>query len=359
LLKKNTFFPMKILVPVLACWVWVQSYAQASKELTFSAKLFSSAFSDSEKTVWPLKNTSTGNLFISGGKYHIQSQDKEKKSYLIPKGEPQAGAIMVQTQLKFEKDNDKDASAGIALQVQPNLAGGYIVEINEAGKYRISSIEGAGKYVPLSKGKQGWLTLQHFNKDKMNMLSLSYGKSYLTFRSGQYTEWEGAVNAVNSGQNGLFINGDAQVTFSRYTLFGADSSASVVGTTTETAPFNTVESSATLLQCQKDYQQLQTQYNAQQIELSMNKQKIDELQTFIQENLDVKLQEQVAQLKKENEKLRGQAGQSSSGTTDGDAAGVISGLSQQVKELTDENQKQKELIRRLQDQLKNKKSNGQ
>jgi hypothetical protein len=337
-----------------------QIYAQAEKEWSFNQNLFTSSFATGTISLWPLKSTSSSSYFLDKNHYYISSTDKDNVAFIFPRIEPQQASIKAEMKLTLQKGSDKDATAGIVFQLQNGKAGGYIAEINGRQQCRVSSVEGPGNFKYLTSGKDGWVSASGIHAPgQQNVLSFSSSNGYLVLRINGGSVWAWQSPTLFTGQNGIFISGRVNMIVTYFNLYGPDSTITNQIQDTQNQPVSTVDP-----QCAEDLKKIKKQFDDQEIELALDRQKVDELQTFIQKNLDVRLQKRMADMEKENEKLRTKIQADSvtysailhNQTADNsDSGALIRDLSLQIQQLTEENKKLKDQNRKLQSQIKNRK----
>jgi hypothetical protein len=288
----------------------LQIYAQQGKDITFTQKVFYSDFSDSDKIIWPLKNNQYYLLLIQKSKYHIECSNTEKKAYLLPKAGPKLAEFKVEANMVVDKNKDNSGSVGLVVDATDKLDGGYIVEINDKKEFRVRNIETNGNLTIISgEKKEGWKGFKG-KSDNIRLAVTQDGGNAKVIING-LNVFSFTSKYKQPGQNGLFITGQMKADVGDFTVYakadadvstlnngGADNSGSQGSSSKDVATVT-----ASLLECRKQSKNLSARNDALQEQLTQSKKKQDELQKFINENLDVKLQKESERLRKENDTL--------------------------------------------------------
>jgi hypothetical protein len=314
---------MKNFVAVVFTLISFQIYAQQGKDVKLTEKVFYSDFAEEDKSIWPLKNNQYYSFFIQNGRYSLSCLATDKRAYLLPKGAPQPDEFRSEANVNLDKSSDGDGTIGIAFDIQNQLAGGYIFEINRGREYRVTVLQGAGKYSYLTgtEKKQGWVSYKDMNKPgKSNKLGVIQQGGKLKFTVNNKEVFSGNNDKNLKGQNGLFISGAMKCQVNDFTLFGpappeteniannddqkdngGPGGDEVIQNGAESADATALTNA--LLECRKNSQVLSTKLDNAQMESAQLKAKNKELVDFISNNLDTRLQSELDKLKKKQEEL--------------------------------------------------------
>jgi hypothetical protein len=313
---------MKKFVALVFTLINFQIYAQQGKEEKLTEKVFYSDYTEEDKSVWPLKNNQYYSFFIQNGRYNLSCLAADKRAYILPKGTPRADEFRIEASVILDNSSDGDGTFGIALNIQEGLTGGYLFEVNRSRQYRVTVIEGAGKYSFITGGgkKEGWVSYKDMNKTgKMNRLGLIQQAEKFRFTINNKEVFSLANDKNLKGQSGLFISGIMKCQVNDFTIFGPaplQDEAPVTGN----PPANTQSNDEViksdggegadataltnaLLECRKNSQLLSTKLDNTELETAQLKTKNKELTDFIAKNLDTKLQGEVDKQKKKTEEL--------------------------------------------------------
>jgi hypothetical protein len=291
----------------------LQIYGQAPKDISLTTKVFSSDFSSATSSVWPQVNNEFYFFLIKDNSYIIECNNNEKKAYLLPKGNPKLDTFKVEADIVPDREKDDDGVVGLAIDIQDKISGGYLVEINNNQQFRVVTIEGNGSYSPITnRGKRdGWVGYSAVkNGEYMHMtVTAIAGKIYLNIGGGDVFDFDNPI--TTRGQNGLFISGKYKSKVGSFEVYGPEKPGTVTDNT-NTGDLTTLNNA--LLDCRKENKDLSSKLDISKQEVAEARYKNKELQTYISQNLDVKLQEELKKqteiannLKAENEKLKNES----------------------------------------------------
>jgi hypothetical protein len=316
---------MKNYIGLALALISLQIYGQPGKDVKLSEKVFYSDFNEEDKSVWPLKNNQYYSFYIQNGKYHLSCLATDKRTYLLPKGATIAEVFRIEATVAHDNSSDGEGTFGIAVDVQEGLSGGFIFETNRSRQYRVTLIEGAGKYKYLTgtEKKEGWVTYKDMNKPgKSNRLGVIRQNSNLRFTINKDEVFTTPVEHGKKGQSGLFISGKMTSEVNDYTIFGPSLPETepapdepVVQTDAGTNTDEVIKNDNTtptedltaltnaLLECRRNSQSLAGKLDNAELETRQLKSKNKELTDFIGSHLDTRLQAEVDKQKKKTEEL--------------------------------------------------------
>jgi hypothetical protein len=284
-----------------------QIYAQQPNESGFSEKVFYSGFSVDDRAHWPEVNNEFYFFLIKDSSYIVECTNSDKKAYLLPKGAPRLDTFKVEAELQPDRKKDDNGVAGIAIDIQDKISGGYLFEINSKNQFRVVTIDGNGDYSPITNRMrgEGWENLKTSKTKKSLTLWVTQlgRKISVSVDMAEVFSFDNPI--TTPGQNGLFISGQYKTRIRNYSVYGAGTgqmNEEKVITGQKTGDLSTMNNA--LLDCRKDNKDLADKLDISKQELAQARYKNKELQTYISQNLDVKLQEELKKQKEIAEKLQ-------------------------------------------------------
>jgi len=280
-----------------------QIYGQQSKDVGLDQKVFFSEFTADDRATWPQVNNEFYFFLVKDNSYIVECTNSEKKAYLLPKGGPKLDTFKVEAEILADKNKSDDGVAGIALDIQDKLSGGYLVEINNKKQYRIVSVDGNGSYSPLSNNAKGggWVNFKTpKGKDYIKLSTTQTGKN-VSVQIDDMDVFKFDNPLKNPGQTGIFISGPYKTRVQHFAVYKTKNTGNS-DNQNQTEQKNTQEINAfnnALLSCKQQNKELSEKLETSNQEIAQVRKKNQDLQTYISQNLDIKLQEEV---KKEKEK---------------------------------------------------------
>jgi len=293
-MKKIVFAPMLFLA--------VQIYGQQPKDVDFSQKVFYSGFTSADKNIWPQVNNEFYFFLIKDSTYIIECSNSEKKAYLLPKGSPKLDSFKAEAEITLPDNKKGDGGAvGLALDIQDKLSGGYLVEINNKQQFRVVSIDANGGFSALSNNgkKDGWEAYSVENEEAPILISaVQLGRKVSISLAGvEVFNFNNTIKVL--GQNGLFISGNYKTKASNFAVYAPGKNLGLAQNSHDISTMNN-----SLIDCKKENRELADKNDHANQELAEARYKNKELQTYISQNLDVKLQEELAKQKERADKLQ-------------------------------------------------------
>jgi hypothetical protein len=288
----------------LICFVF-QIYAQQQPvDASFTEKVFYSDFTDSDKNVWPLANNQFYFFLIQKSQYVLECKSSDKKAYLLPKGAPSLSTFRLQTEVSIDKDVKGDGSFGIALNVRNNA--GYVIELNRDKKFRVRQLIPGNnpKYLTGSEKKEGWESYES-SRSKNIRLVVSQKNGTAEVLINNKTRF--SFSSAAQGQSGLFIEGIIKATVNDFAMLapaGESAGEQMAGDDSLKAGDDLNKLTDAIVDCRKKNKELATNYENTKLELSQVKKKLEDLQAYVKDNLDVKLQAELEKTQKQNEQLQ-------------------------------------------------------
>jgi hypothetical protein len=301
---------MKKIVLGLVLLCSLQIYGQQEKDPNFTQKVFYSGFTVDEKGIWPQINNGSYFFLIKDSNYIVESIKSDKGGFMLPKDGPLLDTFKVEADIVSDHKKEDNGLVGIAIDVQNDMSG-YIIEINNKKQFRVVQRDGQGNFAPVSNsGKgEGWLAYK-FSPD-VGYIHLSVAqagrKVSVIIENLAVSTFENTVG--RRGQCGLFISGLYKSKIKDFAVYAASNSGSTALKTDQTdtkatGDINTLNSA--LLDCRNSKKQLSDNIDMLNQEIALARKKNAELQTYISQNLDMKLQEDLKKQKEKADKLQGE-----------------------------------------------------
>ncbi|MDQ3072688.1 MAG: hypothetical protein M3Q97_05440 [Bacteroidota bacterium] len=380
-----------------ALFIALQIYAQPPKDARFNTRVFFSDFTEADQGVWPLKNNQDYLLLLREGQFIMESRQESNKGYLPPKWRNPYSEYRMEMEITLDKAKEYTGTAGLFFGLKEDLSAGYLFEINAQKQYRISILQGPGKYRRLSNaGKnEGWVDYKKLDgAGKANTITIQQELSRIRIWINETFVQTYMAEEPAPGLCGLYISGINKAYCGRFSVMATgdlekkpaeagkagqkDTARAAVntkvppGNTTDTADNSAYNAdlmtlSNALSECRRNNSKLTADYELVNTRLKEANKKIEELQSFINNNLDVKLQQQVdaqtlenERLRKENEELKKQNADLQQFKTNIEAAqdgDVIVVLNNQISELTKKNRELLDRIKKLEEENKLQRGN--
>jgi hypothetical protein len=280
----------------------LQIYGQLPKDVGLSQKVFSSSFTAGDHN-WPQVNNEFYFFLAKDSNYIMECNSSDKKAYLLPKASPKLDSFKVEADILPDRNKGDDGVVGLAINIQDKISGGYLVEINNKKQYRVVSIDGNGNYSAISNRMrgEGWVKYSESNDaDFIHLSVIQLGAIiYVSLENDEIFRFDNPISI--KGQNGLFISGKYKTRIRNFAVYAEQTETN---NTISTGKGDLTTLNNALLDCRKENKELADKLDISKQEIAEARFKNKELQTYISQNLDIKLQEELKKQKEIADKLQ-------------------------------------------------------
>lgn len=351
----------------MAAILWVTStiYATAQRVRDrFELLTFSDNF-DSPSEKWTTEANSDNLLVIQDGEYILHRKNTSSPYLVIAGLEKEVDDCRLVASLRLDKNFGSDPTAGILFMMQPQLSGGFLIELNRKKEFRVRQIT-AGKYQSLTGSSKngGWAKCAPANEDGLNNIIeiRAAGGNYDLFVNDVYLV-SFFEPSYKSGSIGLVVGPDTRARLDYVYIFTKGPAANETKTSEANSPTenNSVAASSgeELIKLAESIIQLKTQINELKQENDELKKAVSSLRSgAIEKSAEIKSLE--AEIKSMQDQIASRDAEIARLTTEKDALAkykemtggnengdVIITLSKALKAEKEKNLKLEEEIRKL------------
>lgn len=158
------------------------------------------------------------NLFVGTDKgYDVWRKNSKSGFFLFSEKNELFSVFESYVHFTFDPKGNKNQSAGLILQAQPDGTGALIIEINKKRQYRIRRAVN-NRLISLTGEGEGWVKSKKAISSGENMIMVrTYDKIYDLYINGQFIKSFTEIE-YGSGKIGLYIGASSKVLFHRLSV---------------------------------------------------------------------------------------------------------------------------------------------
>ncbi|MFN5324497.1 MAG: hypothetical protein ACK5C5_06240, partial [Bacteroidota bacterium] len=187
----------------------------------FELMLFSENF-DAPSDKWTTTADNENLFVVQDGEYILQRKNAQKPFVIFAEIGQEITNCRIVSSIKLDKTMGASAFSGIIFMIQPQLSGGFLLEINKKREYRIRQIT-SGTYLPLTGNSknEGWTKSTAINEPgQSNIVEIRTSNGTYDLYINEAYQTSFYEPAYKSGKIALIIGPDTRTRFDFLYVFG-------------------------------------------------------------------------------------------------------------------------------------------
>lgn len=267
------------------------------------SKVYETYFNDSDKQEWLTRNNLDYEIFVEQNTYHINSYNNNS-IYLLPGHDTSYNFYKISAEFKI-KDLSKDATFGVCFNVTPKLVGGYVIEFNNKREFRLKRLG----FTELIEGE--WMFSNKIPRRKnINLELIVENRTVYLFIDHKPLAILPIRTKLN-GYHGFYMQNKGSAKATYFGILGKKVITEVVesenGDEKRRSESNnefTKTLTAAITEERKKSNELEKRNIALMQENTSLKKQLEELQNYINSNLDLELKKKIELFEGDNKYLK-------------------------------------------------------